>query len=37
MRSERDKDTIDMFGCEVEKGEIAAELDRLFEDESSHG
>lgn len=37
MRSERDKDTIDMFGCEVERGEIAAELDRLFEDESSHG
>lgn len=37
MRSERDKDTIDMFGCEVEKGEVAAELDRLFGDEESEG
>lgn len=37
MRSERDKDTIDMFGCEMEKGEVAAELDRLFDDQSKNG
>ncbi|MDU7778678.1 MAG: Mor transcription activator family protein [Aeromonas caviae] len=37
MSAGRDKDTIDMFGCEVDRGEVAAELDRLFDDGTGHG
>lgn len=37
MSQERDKQTIDMFGCDIEKGELATQLETLFDDGSGHG
>jgi Mor family transcriptional regulator len=37
MSTVKDRQTIDMFGCEIEKGELSTQLERLLDEDSGHG